>query len=114
MIQRKGGRKPSPVKRVKQVGVKFLRTEYFLLQAKARASNYKLAVMIREMAINKEIKVVTISEEDRKTIISLIQLGNNINQLARLSHQEGIMTVHNQLEDALSSINQILNKVQKP
>ena len=86
--RKKGGRPPTGrVRKLsKSVTVKFSKPSYEALRLRARKANRKLAEYIRESALNGEV----VSGHNTETIAiakNLIGMANNLNQLAKLSHQ---------------------------
>ena len=86
--KKKGGRPPTGrVRKLsKSVTVKFSKPSYEALKLRARKANRKLAEYIRESALNGEV----VSGHNAETVAiakSLIGMANNLNQLAKLSHQ---------------------------
>ena len=86
--KRKGGRPPTGrVRKLsKSVTVKFSKPSYEALRLRARKANRKLAEYTRESALNGEV----VSGHNTETVAiakNLIGMANNLNQLAKLSHQ---------------------------
>lgn len=86
--KKKGGRPPTGRihKLSKSVTVKFSKPSYEALKLRARKANRKLAEYIRESALNGEV----VSGHNAETVAiakNLIGMANNLNQLAKLSHQ---------------------------
>ena len=86
--KKKGGRPPTGrVRKLsKSVTVKFSKPSYEALRLRARKANRKLAEYIRESALNGEV----VSGHNTETVAvakNLIGMANNLNQLAKLSHQ---------------------------
>ena len=86
--KKKGGRPPTGRirKLSKSVTVKFSKPSYEALRLRARKANRKLAEYIRESALNGEV----VSGHNAETVAiakNLIGMANNLNQLAKLSHQ---------------------------
>ena len=86
--KKKGGRPPTGrVRKLsKSVTVKFSKPSYEALRLRARKANRKLAEYIRESALNGEV----VSRHNTEAIAiakNLIGMANNLNQLAKLSHQ---------------------------
>ena len=86
--RRKGGRPPTGrVRKLsKSVTVKFSKPSYEALRLRARKANRKLAEYIRESALNGEV-VCGHNTETIAIAKNLIGMANNLNQLAKLSHQ---------------------------
>ena len=77
---KKGGRPPTG--RVRKLS----KPSYEALRLRARKANRKLAEYIRESALNGEV----VSGHNAETVAiakNLIGMANNLNQLAKLSHQ---------------------------
>ena len=86
--KKKDGRPPTGrVRKLsKSVTVKFSKPSYEALRLRARKANRKLAEYIRESALNGEV----VSGHNAETVAiakNLIGMANNLNQLAKLSHQ---------------------------
>ena len=66
-----------------------------------------MAEYIRESALQSEV-VQSHSESDMKEYRALVGMANNLNQLTRLSHQEGIYYTSLQLDRLLAEISDIV------
>jgi len=73
----------------KAVTVKFSKIDYEILRTRSRKANKRLAEYIRESALQPKV-VQPRTEADMKEYRTLVGMANNLNQLAKLSHQEGI------------------------
>ena len=91
----------------KAVTVKFSKTDYETLRTRSRKANKRLAEYIREYALHSEV-VQPRTEADLKEYRTLVGMANNLNQLARLSHQEGIYYTSLQLDRLLAEISNIV------
>ena len=91
----------------KAVTVKFSKTDYETLRTRSRKANRRLAEYIRESALQSEV-VQPRTEADLKEYRTLVGMANNLNQLARLSHQEGIYYTSMQLDRLLAEISNIV------
>ena len=101
----------------KAVTVKFSKIDYETLRTRSRKANRRLAEYIRESALKSEV-VQPRTEADMKEYRTLVGLANrsnsvrlqgkNLNQLAKLSHQEGIYYTSLQLDQLLSEISDIV------
>ena len=91
----------------KAVTVKFSKIDYEALRTRSRKANRRLAEYIRESALKSEV-VQPRTEADLKEYRTLIGMANNLNQLARLSHQEGIYYTSLQLDRLLAEISNIV------
>ena len=109
--RRKGGRPPAGrVRKLsKSVTVKFSKPSYEVLKLRARKTNRKLAEYIRESALNGEV----VSGHNAETVAiakNLIGMANNLNQLAKLSHQRGFHETHVYVVDLLRRLKAILGE----
>ena len=91
----------------KAVTVKFSKIDYETLRTRSRKANRRLAEYIRESALQSEV-VQPRTEADLKEYRTLVGMANNLNQLARLSHQEGIYYTSLQLDRLLAEISDIV------
>ena len=105
----KAGRPLKTVKRDIRAAVRFSKTEYFIVQTKADKAGLKISAYIREVAINTEIKP-RLSDEDRQIARKLAGISNNINQLAKTAHREGMFSALQYFESFRSGIDSFLNK----
>jgi hypothetical protein len=91
----------------KAVTVKFSKIDYETLRTRSRKANRRLAEYIRESALQSEV-VQPRTEADLKEYRTLVGMANNLNQLAKLSHQEGIYYTSLQLDRLLAEISDIV------
>ena len=91
----------------KAVTVKFSKKDYEILRTRSRKANRRMAEYIRESALQSEV-VQPRTEADIKEYRSLVGMANNLNQLAKLSHQEGIYYTSMQLDRLLAEISNIV------
>ena len=87
--------------------VKFSKIDYEILRTRSRKANRRLAEYIRESALQSEV-VQPRTEADMKEYRTLVGMANNLNQLAKLSHQEGIYYTSLQLDQLLAEISDIV------
>ena len=109
--RKKSGRPPTGRihKLSKSVTVKFSKPSYEALKLRARKANRKLAEHIRESALNGEV----VSGHNAETVAiakNLIGMANNLNQLAKLSHQKGFHETHVYVMDLLRRLKAILGE----
>ena len=91
----------------KAVTVKFSKIDYEILRTRSRKANRRLAEYIRESALQSEV-VQPRTEAGLKEYRTLVGMANNLNQLAKLSHQEGIYYTSLQLDRLLVEISDIV------
>jgi hypothetical protein len=87
---KKAGRPAKAVKKEVRACIRFTRPEYFIVKEKAAISGMKASAYIRQLAIYSNV-TSRLTEEDRESVRQLIGIANNVNQLAKLCHQEGVL-----------------------
>lgn len=91
----------------KAVTVKFSKIDYETLRTRSRKANRRLAEYIRESALKSEV-VQPHTEADMKEYRTLVGMANNLNQLTKMTHQEGIYYTSMQLDRLLAEISDIV------
>jgi len=107
-----GGRPKQNIKRESATGVRFTKAEYFIIQQKASRVGMKITTYIREMALNGKVAAV-INEEERQFVRQLIGISNNLNQLTKKGHQEGLLTAVMLFEKYRNKMDNILEKLRQ-
>lgn len=88
----KGGRPKVKVRRETHVKVRLTATERFMISARAKDAGMRLSDWIRAAA--KAAKVVArLKPEDLQIMRMLAGLANNLNQLTKIAHRDGIFTI---------------------
>ncbi|MHB8208028.1 plasmid mobilization protein [Mucilaginibacter sp.] len=103
----KGGAPKKKIKREEHVMVRLTVTERFLIENKAKLASMKLSDWFRSAAKSAKI-VPRLSSEDRSILHMLAGMANNINQIAKLAHKEGILTVVRKCDAILTEIDSTL------
>lgn len=106
----KGGRPPKKVKRQSQLMVRLTENERFLIDAKAREAGMKPSAWLRAAA-RKARLVARLKPQDMGFLRMLAGMANNLNQIARLAHIEGLFSVHKKCRECLCEIDDILKKL---
>jgi hypothetical protein len=104
------GRPRKAIKREAATGVRFTKAEYFIVKQKAGTSGLKLTEYIRKMAIEGMV-TARLNEEERNFIRQLIGMANNLNQLTKKAHQEGMLIAILHFERYRNEIDQLLRKL---
>ena len=91
----------------KAVTVKFSKKDYEILRTRSRKANRRLAEYIRESALQSEA-VHTCTEMDLKEYRTLVGLANNLNQLTKMAHQDGIIYLFSPLDSLLGEITNVV------
>ena len=105
-----GGRPKKPVKRDIVKGIRFTKSEFYVVKQKAAKAGIGISSFIRQMAINGKIKPL-LDEEERQFVRQLIGVANNINQLTKKGHQEGFLTAVLMFEKYRKLIDELLEKL---
>lgn len=103
----KGGRPKINVRREVHIKVRLTATEYFMIAGSAKDANMKISDWFRAAA--KAARVVArLKPEDLQIMRMLTGLANNLNQLTKLAHKDGILTIAIKCGNLLIEIDQAL------
>ena len=103
----KGGRPKIKVRREVQVKVRLTATEHFMIAGRAKDANMKVSDWFRAAA--KAARVIArLKPEDLQIMRMLAGLANNLNQLTKLAHKDGILTIAIKCGNLLIEIDQAL------
>lgn len=107
----KGGRPalPKARRRSKSVTVKFSKIDYETLRVRCRKANRRLSEYIRESALQSEV-VMPHTTESASLYRDLAGMANNLNQLARLSHQTSLYHTSRKVDEALDKLLAIISE----
>ena len=107
----KGGRPalPKARRRAKSVTVKFSKIDYETLRVRCRKANRRLSEYIRESALQSEV-VMPHTAENASLYRDLAGMANNLNQLARLSHQTSLYHTSRKVDEALNKVLAIISE----
>ncbi|SFG27700.1 plasmid mobilization protein [Pontibacter chinhatensis] len=108
----KGGRPTKRVKRTQVLVVRLTETERLLVAGKAREAGMNLSAWFRAAA-KKAVVVARLRPEEAALLRMLSGLSNNLNQLTRLAHREGLLTVQGKCRLLLQDIHHILQQVSR-
>lgn len=109
----RGGRPAQAVKREVITGVRFTKTEHFIVKHKASKAGLGITLYIRQMALNGQVNVVKMDEEKRQFVRQLIGMSNNLNQIAKRCHKEGVMTAVLHFEKYRQALDELLERLKK-
>ena len=99
----KGGAPKKRVKRELIIRIRMTATERFYIDNKAKAAGMRSSSWIRAAAKSAKI-VPRLTNEERQILWMLAELANNLNQLTKLAHQRGLLTI-------VRDCNKILNEI---
>ncbi|MEJ8802820.1 plasmid mobilization protein [Pontibacter sp. H249] len=106
--KKKGGRPAKRVKRNCTLVVRVTETERLLVAGKAREARLSLSAWFRAAA-KKAVVTARLRPKELATLRMLSGMANNLNQLARLAHREGLLSVQGKCRQALDEINRTLH-----
>ncbi len=106
----KGGRPKKAVKKEISKGIRFTKTEYFIVKEKAAKTGTNVCSYIRQMAIRGKI-ISRLNEEERNYVRQLTGMANNLNQLTKKAHQEDLSNVVIFLYKYKKLVAEILEKI---
>jgi len=107
-----GGRPKKANKRKVSKGIRFTETEYFTIQQNAFKAGIKISSYIRQMALTGKI-TAQLNEEERHFVTQLIGMANNLNQLTKLGHQDGLITATIMFEKYRNQVDELLKKLRE-
>ncbi|HEY4198344.1 MAG TPA: plasmid mobilization relaxosome protein MobC [Mucilaginibacter sp.] len=99
----KGGAPKKRVRRELIIRIRMTATERFQIDTKAKAAGMRPSTWIRSAAKSAKI-VPRLTPEERRIIWMLAELANNLNQLTKLAHQRGLLTVVRDCDNILKDI----------
>jgi hypothetical protein len=108
--KKKGGRPKKTVVRERTTGIRFSKTEHFIVQEKARKAGLRLTTYIRQTAIVAQVQT-RLTEEERMFVRQLIGFSNNVNQIAKACHYEGVLRAMGYFDRLKNQIDQLLKNL---
>lgn len=106
----KGGRPKKLVRRERTTGIRFTKTEHFIVKEKASKAGLKMTAYVRQMAINGMVKS-RLTEDESRFVRQLVGMSNNINQLTKSCHEEGMLKAMMYFERYRNQIDYLLQKL---
>ncbi|QNK64111.1 plasmid mobilization relaxosome protein MobC [Pedobacter sp. PAMC26386] len=103
----KGGAPQKKIKRASGIRVRLNAKERFLIESKARMAGMRISDWVRAAALKAKV-VARITDEDRRILHLLAGMANNLNQLTKLAHTNGIMSIVIKCDQLLTEIDQTL------
>jgi len=83
--------------------VGYSKKDYELLEVRSKKAKKRLAEYVRESALLSEV-VLPRTEADMKENRTLVGLANNLNQLTKMAHQDGIIYLYSPIIGLLGEI----------
>jgi len=109
IIKHKGGRPRKAVNRT-VTSLRLSKVELYVIKSKATKAGLRLTAYIRQMAINGKV-TARLNEEERQFVRELVGMANNLNQLTKKGHQEGLLTAVLMFEKYRNMIDELLEKL---
>jgi hypothetical protein len=103
----KGGRPTASIKRESHAKIRLTATERILYNGRAKDAGMSLSDFVRA-AVKSARVIARLSVEDMKIMRMMTGLANNLNQLTRLAHRDGLLSVARKCSEVLNEIDQAL------
>ena len=107
---KQAGRPAKIIKKEIRAAVRFSKIEHFVIRQKAAKAGMKVSAYVRQTAINGAV-TPKLSEEERHFVRQLIGMSNNINQLTKNSHTEGMLKTMLYFETCRNQFEVLLKKL---
>ena len=91
----------------KAVTVKFSKKDYEMLMDRSRKAHLHLAEYIRTSVLHSEVRQPP-TEASARDYHALVGMANNLNQLTKMAHQDGIFYLYSPLDSLLSEITNVI------
>jgi len=108
--KKKGGKRTNNVKREIRAAVRFTKSEYFIVKEKAAVAGNTISNYIRRAAINEQIRT-RLTVEETKIARHLVGISNNINQIAKACHDEGMLKAMAYFQNYRNQIDELIKKL---
>ncbi|WP_316753939.1 plasmid mobilization protein [Pedobacter gandavensis] len=103
----KGGAPQKKIKRASGIRVRLTTSERFLIESKAKQAGVRISDWFRSAALKAKV-VARITTEDRRILHLLAGMANNLNQLTKLAHTSGIVSIAIKCGHLLTEIDQAI------
>jgi hypothetical protein len=108
--QKKAGRPHKTIKKEIRACVRFTNHEYFIIKEKAEQAGVNASLYIRQTAIQSRI-TSRLSEEELHFVRQLVGMSNNMNQVAKVCHREGLYEAMQYFENYRNQLDTVLKKL---
>jgi hypothetical protein len=112
IIKHEGGRPKKANSRTVNKGIRFTEKEYFTIKQNASKAGIKISSYIRQMALIGKL-TPRLNEEERHFVTQLIGMANNLNQLTKVGHQDGLLTAAMMFEKYRNQVDELLKKLRE-
>lgn len=107
--KRQRGRPVKPVKKNIRITIRFSEEDYFIVKEKAGEARMKPSVYLRIQGIRGKI-TPRLTPEERHDVRQLVGISNNINQIVKACHTEGVLSGVLYFEGYSKQIDRILQR----
>jgi hypothetical protein len=104
------GRPTKVVKKEIRASIRFTRPEYFIVQQKADMAGLTVSEYIRQLAIHAVVKA-RLTDEQWQDLRRFIGMDNNVNQLTKVAHKEGILPAMVLFQGYRSAFDDFIKKI---
>jgi len=106
----KGGRPLKKVKRDRHIRVRLTPTEHFRIEDKAIRAKLTISDWFRKAALKGKV-TSKLSIEEMNCLRMLSGMANNLNQLTKLAHSQGLLVVQRKCRELIGQIALVIKKV---
>lgn len=109
---KKGGRpaKSLAEKRKYRLSLKLNTNEYFQLKSKAKTAGKNRCDFLRELILTGEV-IQRFSAEQNEAVRKISGMANNLNQLVKLAHVQGVCYIEETAKKLLQILDELLKRV---
>jgi Bacterial mobilisation protein (MobC) len=107
---RSPGRPVKAIKKDIRACIRLTRAEYFIIKHKASQAGVKPSVYLRQTAIQTRVSP-RLTAEELQDVKHLIGMSNNINQVAKICHREGLFEALRYFENYRNRLDTLLSKL---
>jgi len=108
--KKKAGRPAKNIKKEKNASVRFTHSEYLIVKEKAATCGFTVSNYIRQTSIYCTI-TPRLTTEEQHFARQLVGMANNMNQMAKVCHQEGLFQSTLFFENYRQQLNEIIKKL---
>lgn len=108
--KKRGGRPKKEIKRSEVLKVRLTRAERMIIENRAEKAGVNTSEWFRQAARTGRV-VARFSPEEMGWLRGLSGLCNNLNQLTKLAHSQGLITLTGDLRALLTKINVVIEKL---
>ena len=109
--RKKPGRPFKTIRKEIRACVRLSQAEHFIIKEKAAKAGLKISEYLRNAAFNARV-ITRLTEEEVHNVRDLIGMSNNVNQVAKIAHREGLYEASRYFEQFRKQFQEILLKFQ--